>query len=179
MSYVIRSMSTTDCVDGLSPSPYHVLLMKPEERTQRGAFWGRMLCDAMTFDTIEEAEAEWLRHWPADHPGRQDIVKVDDMLDGIVPAVWEEMQHRPATKETRAYYVYAEPEETRAYVDQRKRLHFTRESAIAANVEDDIRKRMEQLYNETDNPVAFMRLLRDIAQAEPQMLRDYIESMEP
>ena len=54
MTYVIRSMSTTDW-NGRDPVvPYHVYLLQPQAR--RGAYWST--CgEIMLFDTLEEAEA--------------------------------------------------------------------------------------------------------------------------
>lgn len=64
--FVIRSMSTTDYrmayrsgatfVPEQKPVPYHVYLMPLEKR--RGAYWNRFLGDAMTFETVEAAQAE-------------------------------------------------------------------------------------------------------------------------
>lgn len=68
--FVIRSMSTTDYrmayrsgttfVPEQKPEPYHVYLMPAEKR--RGAWWNRFLGDAMTFETVEDAQAEIDRH---------------------------------------------------------------------------------------------------------------------
>lgn len=86
--FVIRSMTTTDW-NGRDPvTPYHVFLMKPHAR--RGAYWTSIGPEIMMFDTLEEAEAEWLRLFPDGRQGRTDIAP----LNHPVP-VWDEIHHRP------------------------------------------------------------------------------------
>ena len=86
--YVIRSMSTTDSVLGSKSEPYHIYLLPPEKRTS--AYWCRTTFGAMLFDTIEEAEEEWLAHWAPDYMGVMDIAP----LDCKIP-VWERKFHTP------------------------------------------------------------------------------------
>jgi hypothetical protein len=86
MTYVIRSMSTTDW-NGRDPVvPYHVYLLQPQAR--RGAYWST--CgEIMRFDTLEEAEEEW-RRINIDKRGRTDIAP----LKHPVP-VWDAIHHQP------------------------------------------------------------------------------------
>jgi hypothetical protein len=86
MTYVIRSMSTSDW-NGRDPVvPYHVYLLQPQAR--RGAYWST--CgEIMRFDTLEEAEAEW-RRINIDKRGRTDIAP----LKHPVP-VWDAIHHQP------------------------------------------------------------------------------------
>lgn len=62
MSFVIRSMSTTDYVAAgygrpeQKPVPYHVYLVPVANRA--GAWWRNWIGDAQKFDTMEEAQAE-------------------------------------------------------------------------------------------------------------------------
>jgi hypothetical protein len=86
--YVIRSMSATDWRPGCASVPYHIYLLPPGKR--HGAYWTRIVTDAMRFDTEAEAEAEWLRFWPADRLGTQDIAPVN-----CPTPIWERTQHRP------------------------------------------------------------------------------------
>ena len=88
--FVIRSMSTTDYVPAYrsgadrvpeqKPVPYHVYLMPAEKR--RSAFWNRFLGDAMTFETVEAAQAEIARHGLTSC----DVVPYDH---SNLPAYWE------------------------------------------------------------------------------------------
>lgn len=56
MTFVIRSMTTTDSVRGSKPRPYHIYL-KP--RTHRNsAWWTSSLWDCECFSTLELALAE-------------------------------------------------------------------------------------------------------------------------
>lgn len=87
MTYVIRSMTTSD-YNGRDPvTPYHIYLMKPEHR--RGAFWTPYGQQIMRFDTLEAAEAEW-RRIGLDKLGRRDIAPIDCKVP-----VWEAINHQP------------------------------------------------------------------------------------
>lgn len=87
MTYVIRSMTTTDW-NGRDPvTPYHIYLMKPEHR--RGAYWTPYGQQIMRFETLEEAEAEW-RRIKLDKLGRRDIAPIDCKVP-----VWEAINHQP------------------------------------------------------------------------------------
>ena len=86
MTYVIRSMSTTDW-NGRDPVvPYHVYLLQPQAR--RGAYWATY-GEIMHFDTLEAAEEEWKR-LGFDKRGRRDIAP----LNHPVP-VWDAINHQP------------------------------------------------------------------------------------
>ncbi len=88
MTYVIRSMSTTDW-NGRDPVvPYHIYLMRPEHR--RGAYWTSYGNEIMKFDTLEAAEDEYRRLWPEKRLGRTDIAP----LGHPVP-VWDAIHHQP------------------------------------------------------------------------------------
>jgi hypothetical protein len=87
MTYVIRSMSTSDW-NGRDPVvPYHIYLMKPEKR--RGAYWSTYMLDAMKFDSIEAAEAEWHRS-RIDGRGRTDIAPINHPVP-----VWDAIHYKP------------------------------------------------------------------------------------
>lgn len=87
MTYVIRSMSTTDW-NGRDPVvPYHCYLAWPEQR--QGAWWTTYPSSAMRFDTMEEAEAEWKRIGLEKY-GRRDIAP----LNHPVP-VWDAINYQP------------------------------------------------------------------------------------
>ncbi len=87
MTYVIRSMSTSDW-DGRNPVvPYHCYLAWPEQRA--GAWWTTYHSSAQRFATIEEAEAEW-RRIGLEKRGRIDIAP----LHHPVP-VWDAIHHQP------------------------------------------------------------------------------------
>ena len=90
MKYVIRSMSTSD-YNGRDPViPYQIFLLPREQR--RGAYWARS--GAQIFDTLEEAEADWLRIWPEGKClGSMDIAP----LGHPVP-VWEEIHYQPQAR---------------------------------------------------------------------------------
>lgn len=76
MSYIIRSMTTTDyTMHNPIVRPYHIFLLKREKRS--GAFWSTSLRDAQTFATQEEAIEEINRYnlssaqiVPADQPNQ-------------------------------------------------------------------------------------------------------------
>jgi hypothetical protein len=88
MTYVIRSMSTSDW-NGRDPVvPYHIYLMRPEHR--RGAYWTPYGSEIMKFDTLEAAEDEFRRLWPQGKQGRTDIAP----LGHPVP-VWDAIHHQP------------------------------------------------------------------------------------
>lgn len=88
MTYVIRSMSTTDW-NGRDPVvPYHVYLMPTHKRN--GAWWTTSSMDVMLFPTIEDAEAEWFRLGLHLKGGRCDIAP----LRYPVP-VWDAIHHKP------------------------------------------------------------------------------------
>lgn len=87
MTYVIRSMSTTDW-NGRDPVvPYHVYLAWPEQRL--GAWWTASPSSAMRFDTLEAAEEEW-RRINLDKRGRRDIAPIDCKVP-----VWDAINHQP------------------------------------------------------------------------------------
>lgn len=87
MTYVIRSMSTSD-YNGRDPvTPYHIYLMKPEHR--QGACWTPYGQQIMRFDTLEAAEAEW-RRINLDKCGRRDIAPTDCKVP-----VWEAINYQP------------------------------------------------------------------------------------
>lgn len=91
MTFVIRSMSTTDyrparrCGNTVIPAqqsePYHIFLIEAGKRT--GAYWTR--CgDIARFDTVEEAQAEADRARVTGY----DIVPIDFAQQGL-PSYWE------------------------------------------------------------------------------------------
>jgi len=84
MTYVIRSMSTTDMPEC---RPYHCYLAWPEHRLR--AWWTTSLSSAQRFDTLEAAEAEW-RRIGIDDLGCRDIAP----LNHPVP-VWDAIHHQP------------------------------------------------------------------------------------
>lgn len=87
MTYVIRSMSTSDW-NGRDPVvPYHCYLAWPEHRGR--AWWTTSLSSAQRFDTLEAAEAEW-RRIGIDDLGCRDIAP----LNHPVP-VWDAIHHQP------------------------------------------------------------------------------------
>lgn len=87
MTYVIRSMSTSDW-NGRDPVvPYHCYLAWPEQRVN--AWWTTSAASAHRFATLEAAEAEW-RRIGLDKLGRRDIAPIDCKVP-----VWEAINHQP------------------------------------------------------------------------------------
>lgn len=84
MTYVIRSMTTTDAPEC---APYHCYLAWPEQRLN--AWWTTYQSSAQRFATIGEAEAEW-RRINIDRRGRVDIAP----LHHPIP-VWDAIHHQP------------------------------------------------------------------------------------
>ena len=91
-TFVIRSMSTTNyqmayrsggmVIPEQKPQPYHVFLMRPEDR--RRAYWNRCCDQAMPFRSKEDAEAEALKEGLTSF----DIVPAN-FADIGIPAYWE------------------------------------------------------------------------------------------
>lgn len=100
MSFVIRSMSTTDYrpADRFGPEqkpvPYHIYLMVPEKRAS--AWWSRSMLDAMKFSTEDEAKAEFDRLF-GDKPdyAKPEIAPADAEYRGL-PTFWENRKARTA-----------------------------------------------------------------------------------
>lgn len=91
MTFVIRSMSTTDftparrigntVIPAQQAQPYHIFLKEAGKR--HGAYWARS-GDIARFETVEEAEAEAQRAKVTGY----DIVPVDFVAQGL-PNYWD------------------------------------------------------------------------------------------
>lgn len=98
MSFVIRSMSTTDYVRAgygrpeQKPEPYHVYLMPAHKRG--GAWWTRSSFDAQVFATEAEAQAEFDRLFAETEWYAQP--QVAPLNASGVPTFWEFQKERAA-----------------------------------------------------------------------------------
>lgn len=78
----------------------------------------------------------------------------------------------------RNQYIYAEPDQISAFMDQRAGLHHTREAAIAENVRLDLMREIERHARDTTQPLDVLRIIRAIAGSDrADILREAAESL--